>query len=139
MARAMSVSLGSASRNSGDSLRLPGAVTNGAMMLQSRSQKATTLQPLRCLCPLYPRLSVSASRGPFRFFWTTECEAGHAIRFGDFSLPGNDVAQALHGNDGEENRDGTDSSRAAGRLPRETRDGRQRWQWGATAEHVGDH
>jgi hypothetical protein len=81
----------------------------------------------------------SASRGPFRFFWTTECEAGHAIRFGDFSLPGNDVAQALHGNDGEENRDGTDSSRAAGRLPRETRDGRQRWQWGATAEHVGDH
>jgi DNA-binding transcriptional LysR family regulator len=42
MARAMSVSLGSALRNSGDPFRLPGAVTNGAMTLQSRSQKATT-------------------------------------------------------------------------------------------------
>jgi hypothetical protein len=29
MVRAISVSLGNASRNSGDSLRLPGAVTNG--------------------------------------------------------------------------------------------------------------
>jgi hypothetical protein len=38
MVRAISVSLSNASRNSGDSLRLPGAVTNGAMMLQSRSQ-----------------------------------------------------------------------------------------------------
>src|SRR5258708_5282200 len=83
--------------------------------------------------------NVSASRGPFRFFWTTECEAAHAIRFGHFLLPGNDIGQALRGNDGEEKRDGTDNSRAAGRLPRETRDGRQRWQWGATAEHLGDH
>jgi hypothetical protein len=57
MARAIAVSPGSALRSSGDSLRLPGAVTNGAMTLQSRSQKATTLQPFRCLWPLYPRLS----------------------------------------------------------------------------------
>src|ERR1700676_100245 len=107
----------------------------------SRARKSATAyaRPLRKTRGWNAKRTVSASRGPFRFFWTTECEAGHAIRFGHFSLPGNDVGQALHGNDGEENRDGTDSSRAAGRLPRETRDGRQRWQWGATAEHVGDH
>jgi hypothetical protein len=91
------------------------------------------------ICESLGETGVSASRGPFRFFWTTECEAAHAIRFGHFSLPGNDIGQALRGNDGEEKRDGTDNSRAAGRLPRETRDGRQRWQWGATAEHLGDH
>jgi hypothetical protein len=49
MARAMWLSLGSASRSSGDSLRLPGAETNGATKLQRRSQKATTLSPLRSL------------------------------------------------------------------------------------------
>ena len=32
--------------NSGDSFRLPGVETNGAMTLQLRSQKATTLSPL---------------------------------------------------------------------------------------------
>ena len=57
MARAMRLNPGSASRSSGDSLRLPGAETNGAITLQRRSQKATTLSPFRCLCPLYPRLS----------------------------------------------------------------------------------
>jgi len=56
MARTISDSLGSESRNSGDSLWLPGTVTNGAMMLKSRPRK-TTLPPLKCLCPLYPRLS----------------------------------------------------------------------------------
>ena len=38
-----------ASRNSGDSFRLPAADTNGAITLQFRSQKATTLSPLKCL------------------------------------------------------------------------------------------
>src|SRR5271167_3447556 len=36
MARAISLSLGSASRSKGDSLRLPAAAMNGEMMLQSR-------------------------------------------------------------------------------------------------------
>ncbi len=44
-ARAMRVTCGNASRNSGDSLRLPGAETNGAITLQCRLQKATTLSP----------------------------------------------------------------------------------------------
>jgi len=39
----MCVTSGMASRKSGDSLRLPGAETNGAMTLQLRSQKATIL------------------------------------------------------------------------------------------------
>ena len=56
-ARAMRVTCGKASRNSGDSLRLPGAETNGAITLQCRSQKATTLSPLTFLWPLKPRLS----------------------------------------------------------------------------------
>lgn len=41
----------------GDSLRLPGAATNGAITLQLRSQNETTLSPLMCLCPLKPMLS----------------------------------------------------------------------------------
>lgn len=45
------VTCGSASFNSGDSLRFPDAVTKGAMTLQWRSQTATTLSPLKCLCP----------------------------------------------------------------------------------------
>jgi hypothetical protein len=45
-----------ASRNSGDSLRLPGADTNGAITLQLRSHRATTLQPLTFLWPLKPKL-----------------------------------------------------------------------------------
>src|SRR5450631_4000805 len=53
----MRVTCGSASRNRGDSLRLPGAATNGAITLQLRSQKATTLSPLTFLWPLKPRLS----------------------------------------------------------------------------------
>ena len=56
-ARAMRMTCGKASRNSGDSLRLPGAETNGAITLQLRSQKATTLSPLIFLCPLKPMLS----------------------------------------------------------------------------------
>jgi hypothetical protein len=56
-ARAMHVSRGSASRNSGDSFRLPGALTDGAITLQRRSQKATTLSPLSFLCRLKPGLS----------------------------------------------------------------------------------
>jgi hypothetical protein len=46
--------LGKASHNSGDSLQLPGTRTNGAMTLQWRSQKGTTLSPLRC-CGRYNR------------------------------------------------------------------------------------
>jgi hypothetical protein len=53
----MRVTSGKASRKSGDSLRLPGAETNGAMTLQLRSQKATILSPLTFLCPLKPMLS----------------------------------------------------------------------------------
>src|SRR6202049_1829755 len=53
----MRLNFGRASRSSGDSLRLPGAETNGAITLQFRSQKATTLSPLTCLCPLKPMLS----------------------------------------------------------------------------------
>jgi hypothetical protein len=64
MARAISVSLGSAWHSRGDSLRLPGAVTNGAMMLQSRSQKATTLQPLRCKDPLDAAIGLPAPHHP---------------------------------------------------------------------------
>lgn len=45
-ARAMLVNFASASRNMGDSLRLPGAAMNGAITLQLRSQKGTTLSPL---------------------------------------------------------------------------------------------
>ena len=45
---------GKASRKSGDSLRLPGAETNGAITLQLRSQKATILSPFTFLCPLKP-------------------------------------------------------------------------------------
>jgi hypothetical protein len=37
-----------------------------------------------------PFPNLIASRGPFRFFWTTAREAGHAIRVGNFSLRGND-------------------------------------------------
>jgi len=55
-ARAMLVNCGSAWRNMGDSLRLPGAATNGAITLQLRSQKGTTLSPLTRLCPLKPML-----------------------------------------------------------------------------------
>jgi hypothetical protein len=45
--RAMRMTSGRAWRNSGDSLRLPGADTNGAITVQLRSQKATTFQPTR--------------------------------------------------------------------------------------------
>ena len=45
------ITCGSASRSSGDSLRLP-CDTNGAVTLQSRSQKATTLSHFICLWPL---------------------------------------------------------------------------------------
>jgi hypothetical protein len=48
---------GRASRKSVDSLRLPGAETNGAITLQFRSQKATILSPFTFLCPLKPMLS----------------------------------------------------------------------------------
>jgi hypothetical protein len=54
------------SRSSGDSLRLPGAETNRAITLQRRSQMATTLSPLRCLCPLYPRFVAALLRGSGR-------------------------------------------------------------------------
>src|SRR6202521_1352415 len=53
----MRITSGRASLSSGDSLRLPGAATNGAITLQWRSQKATTLSPFTFLCPLKPRLS----------------------------------------------------------------------------------
>jgi hypothetical protein len=53
----MRITSGSASLSSGDSLRLPGAATNGAITLQWRSQKATTLSPFTFWCPLKPRLS----------------------------------------------------------------------------------
>jgi hypothetical protein len=39
------------------SFLLPGALTKGAIMLQFLSQKGTTLSPLKCLWPLYPKLS----------------------------------------------------------------------------------
>jgi hypothetical protein len=52
MARAIWLSLGSAARSKGDSLRLPGADMKGAITLQRRLLKATTLSPLRCLCRL---------------------------------------------------------------------------------------
>jgi hypothetical protein len=48
------VTNGRASRNSGDSLRLQGAETNGAITWQFRPQKATTLSPFTFLCPLKP-------------------------------------------------------------------------------------
>jgi hypothetical protein len=54
---AMHITSGRASRRIGDSLRLPGADTNGAITLHCRSQRATTLSPLTFLCPLYPMLS----------------------------------------------------------------------------------
>jgi hypothetical protein len=41
----------------GDSFLLPAANMAGATTLQFRSQMATTLSPLLCLCPLYPKLS----------------------------------------------------------------------------------
>jgi len=41
----------------GDSFLLPGANMAGETTLQFRSQMATTLSPLLCLCPLYPKLS----------------------------------------------------------------------------------
>ncbi len=41
--RAVLITFDNAVLNSGDSFRLPGAVTNGEMILQLRSQKATTL------------------------------------------------------------------------------------------------
>ena len=53
----MAFSLVKASGNNGHSFRLPAAVRNGATTLQLRSQIATTLSPLWCLCPLRPRLS----------------------------------------------------------------------------------
>jgi len=45
------------SGNIGDSFLLPGAVTNGAITLQFRSQIDTTLSPVICLWPLRPILS----------------------------------------------------------------------------------
>jgi hypothetical protein len=56
-ARAIRITSGRASRNSGDSLRLPGTERNGAITLQWPSQKATTLSPFSFLCPLKPMLS----------------------------------------------------------------------------------
>src|ERR1700733_7788771 len=43
--RTMRITSGSACLSSGDSLRFPGATTNGAITLHRRSQKATTLSP----------------------------------------------------------------------------------------------
>ena len=57
MEPAIRVTSGKASRRRGNSLRLPGAEMNGAITLQFRSQKATTLSPLIFLCPLKPILS----------------------------------------------------------------------------------
>lgn len=57
IALAIRVSCGKASRSSGDSFRLPGAETNGAITLQLRSQNATTLSPFIFLWPLKPMLS----------------------------------------------------------------------------------
>src|ERR1700682_5347443 len=56
-ALAMRLNFGRASPSSGDSLRLPRAETNGAITLQLRSQKATTLSPFTFLCPLKPMFS----------------------------------------------------------------------------------
>jgi len=47
----MRVTWGKALSNSGDSFRFPGAETKGAITLQWREQLATTLSPLKCLCP----------------------------------------------------------------------------------------
>ena len=57
ISRTMRMTSGRAVLSSGDSLRLPGAATNGAITLQRRSQKATTLSPFSFLCPLKPMLS----------------------------------------------------------------------------------
>lgn len=54
---AILLSLLNASGNNLVSLVLPGAVTNGATILQFLSHSATTLSPVRCLWPLLPILS----------------------------------------------------------------------------------
>src|SRR5664279_4306181 len=75
---AMRVTCGSASRNRGDSLRLPGAATNGAITLQLRSQKATTLSPLTdvlvvILLPLIDLLVVNVSLARSRLIISSFC------------------------------------------------------------------